>query len=553
MATYNQPQRNIGNRIADMTSGPPADGGQTLNLSGSEALEFVLDKIAEALILSPLINTTAVEDNQKFIRNGQLQLGAGTGVLALYQKDIKGNSEDTGEVFTLDDGTTISEFQTLVDTITNFNTVVIDVSGTSDNIRISLLADGVPNGGVSITQIISGMNNPLNVSQFIPLSQQQSNVNIDKAEEFLDTNIFELLPTGDTRQERIIKFFQELNVLLPPELPQFDMNEDGMVDRTPAGNWTGQGEYTSDNSIVNEENRDDGFIHRIKSNADSTNEPLTIEDIYNTIRPYLDDILEEPISPEDERPEYQNQSSGYLQFRNLNQGIVIRNTNKELMDNLNPETRDYLTTGFTIGVWVKFLDKISEGTLFNFGNPLRGDDTAFGIRLETYVLNKDDLCPHTDYTTWEDAANDNGYAKDFFNLESTARFIRLIVEDNGILRDSHVGAPLLSNSANETIFGKLQGQIPLIGDSSDNSSRLLNSTFIPLDFQEWYFICASFNPTIDEDNSFTSGMIGNEMYWMNHVNPDSPDNFLANSGLGNKCKVEIISRTDLLKSKGFKI
>jgi len=227
---YNPPQRNTQSRIAgNLNNTPPPPGSEqqdTLNLSGSEALEFVLDKIAEALILSPLINTTAVEDNQKFIRNGQLQLGAGTGVLALYQKDIKGNSEDTGEVFTLDDGTTISEFQTLVDTITNFNTVVIDVSGTSDNIRISLLADGVPNGGVSITQIISGMNNPLNVSQFIPLSQQQSNVNIDKAEEFLDTNIFELLPTGDTRQERIIKFFQELNVLLPPELPQFEIGLD---------------------------------------------------------------------------------------------------------------------------------------------------------------------------------------------------------------------------------------------------------------------------------------------------------------------------------------
>ena len=553
MATYNQPQRNIGNRIADMTSGQTPGGEQTLNLSGSEALEFVLDRIAEALILSPLINTTAVEDNQKFIRNGQLQLGAGTGVLALYQKDIKGNTEDTGEVFTLDDGTTISEFQTLVDTITNFNTVVIDVSGTVDDVRISLLADGVPGGGVPITQIVSGMNNPLNVSQFIPISQKQSNVNIDKAEEFLDTNIFELLPTGDTRQERIIKFFQELNVLLPPELPVFDQDGNGMVDRALDGDWTGKGTYTFNNSIVNEENRDDGFIHRIKSNADSTNESLTIEDIYNTIRPYLDDILEEPISPDDGRPEYQNQSSGYLQFRNLNQGIVIRNTNKELMDNLNPETRDYLTTGFTIGIWVKFLDKISQGTLFNFGNPLRDDDTAFGIRLETYVLNKDDLCPHTNYTTWEDAAKDNGYAENFFESESTARFVRLIVEDNGTLRDSHTGAQLISNLGDETIFGKLQGEIPLIGDTSNNSSRLLNSTFIPMNFQEWYFICATFNPLIDEDNSFIDGVIGNQMYWMNHVNPDSPDNFLANSGVGNKCKVEIISRTDLLKSKGFKI
>ena len=57
-----------------------------------------------------------------------------------------------------------------------------------------------------------------NVSQFIPLEKQQSNVDIEKAEEFLDTNIFELLPSGDTRQARIIRFFQELNALLPPTI-----------------------------------------------------------------------------------------------------------------------------------------------------------------------------------------------------------------------------------------------------------------------------------------------------------------------------------------------
>ena len=31
----------------------------------------------------------------------------------------------------------------------------------------------------------------------------------------------------------------------------------------------------------------------------------------------------------------------------------------------------YLSKGFTISQWIKFRDKVSQGTLFNYGNPLR--------------------------------------------------------------------------------------------------------------------------------------------------------------------------------------
>ena len=64
---------------------PLTEQQENLGLTDSEKYEFVFDRIAEALIESPLINTTSVETNQKFIRDGQLQLGQGTGVLALYQ------------------------------------------------------------------------------------------------------------------------------------------------------------------------------------------------------------------------------------------------------------------------------------------------------------------------------------------------------------------------------------------------------------------------------------------------------------------------------------
>ncbi len=42
--------------------------------SSGNNLEDLLDLIAIALIQSPLVNTSDVENNQKFIRDGQLQI-----------------------------------------------------------------------------------------------------------------------------------------------------------------------------------------------------------------------------------------------------------------------------------------------------------------------------------------------------------------------------------------------------------------------------------------------------------------------------------------------
>ena len=39
--------------------------------------------------------------------------------------------------------------------------------------------------------------------------------------------------------------------------------------------------------------------------------------------------------------------------------------------------------------------------------------------------------------------------------------------------------------------------------------------------------------------------------WLNHINANGE--FTNFSGLGNRCKVEIISRTDLLRARGFKV
>ena len=61
--------------------------------------------------------------------------------------------------------------------------------------------------------------------------------------------------------------------------------------------------------------------------------------------------------------------------------------------------------GFTVTMWVRFLDKTSKGTLFNYGNPLRSYDPK-GFRLETYVLNKDDMMSDGE-TSWGEAAGYN--------------------------------------------------------------------------------------------------------------------------------------------------
>jgi len=552
-------------------------------------LEGLLDSIADALIKSPLINTIDVKANQKFIRDGNIKTGQGSGLLALYQKDVEANVED--------------DLQSVANQING--SFQVDISaGIDDTVSISVSGGGIENGILDITNLVIGEGNPLNVSQFIPIQKQKSNVDIEKAEEFLDTNIFELLPESDTRHNRIIRFFDELNTLLPPTIPNFGTP----VNRDNDENWIDAEQYSQDNSIsYTQDNPDESnideeqaFIHRLTDTANERNKTRTIEEIYNTILPYLTDILEDPIEPQDNRPEYENQSSGYLQFRNPNQGIIVRNTNEEFIQGLDPSNPTWLTTdyngllntysgdaapydntanfildeagtGFTITMWVRFLDKTSSGTLFNFGNPTRTDN-PFGFKLETYVLNKNDAyASSTQDTTWGEFIENHthqvgpGFDERIFTDSDVNRFVRLQVREFGDyttgqdygLRDSHVGV-----CGDITLDGNVLGggggrKSYNIGDFNNNyhdELRLLQSTYIPEDFNEWYFICASYNPTILEGESIAFGddLSYNPDFWLNHVNPFD-DNIVANSGYGNKCKVEIISRTDLLRARGFKV
>ena len=579
-------------------------------MTPEERLELLLDLVAEELIESIHVDSNDVADAQKFILNGQLQQGGGVGVLALFQKDIEANKDDLQITTTDQNNEPIPTIQNIANNI-DFDTLEI-IIGNGPTININ--DGGTYVEGLSITEYLFGENNPLNVSQFITLEKQQSIVDVERANEYLDTNIFELLPTGDTRQARIIRFFQELNALLPPtiETEQWDTDNDGNVDRLIDGTWSGAEQYSQDNSISYAQDNTDGnideedaFIHRLKDTANDTNSSRTIEDIYNTVRPYLRDILEDTPGLEG-LPEYENQSSGYLKFRNLNQGIIVRNTNQEFVQGLDPNNPTWLTTdyiglidsynndgapydntqnfilnnagtGFTITMWVKFLDKVSEGTLFNYGNPTRTNN-PFGFKLETYVVNKDDptiegTSGGTDYTNFGEFVDANAYLSDTLNLfqnTNSERFVRLQVREFGQdvtaqnydrgFRSSEVGNPTLS---------KYTWNAPELNKETPAGSdlRLLNNAHIPEDFNEWYFICASYNPLITEPNGESGGLYdnlngydlspasnrdaGNEpLFWLNHINPNTGA-YETNSGYGNKCKVEIISRSDLLRARGF--
>ena len=549
-------------------------------------LEEVLDKIADSLILDAenlgVVNPDLVMANQKTIREGLVSLGRTNAErLLLYQQDTKANAEDL--IFT-----TEAEGLTLGQIVENFNTVDASI----DDILVNLANTGTTEDPIidivlyysealqyNVTTILSDDNlNPINISQFVTISQQQTVVDPEKAFDYLDTTIFELLPTTQTRQERINKLFEELNILLPPDTPEFDINpKDNKVDRDSDGNWILNNQYYLNNSIsATQDNPDQAgideassFITRLKSNANDLNFNKTIEDIYNTVTPYLTDLLENQSEIQDERPEYQESSPGYLRFRNPNQGIIVRNINNEFIEGLNPLSHDYLDTGFTIAMWVRFKDKVSEGTLFNFGNPVRGKN-PFGFRLETYTLGRDEQTgvPYDpdgdgmpDFPTWGQYSSEIAQEHNYYLKTDTERFVRLIVNDNGFLRDSHVGHPGRSKTSD----------VPGHSIDSDTDLGLMSATWVPENFNEWYYIVATFNPDVVEDDYVTSGtnntgtnpahgmclQIANEhqcnktpYFWRNNIDGDG---YTHQSLQGNKCKVEIISKTKLLRARGYKV
>ena len=185
-------------------------------------------------------------------------------------------------------------------------------------------------------------------------------------------------------------------------------------------------------------------------------------------------------------------------------------------------------------MWVRFVGKTGRGTLFNFGNPL-AEETPYGFRLETITRK-----------------NTEGQYK---------RIVRLVLYDHisGKLYDSSFGAETRNR------YNTIENNAPAFNDFTfpPAPARFNDYVQVPTtDLNEWFFICATYDPTIDEEGSFEEPYFTlfrrNKQFWLNHVEAEFSaagleDNFVANSGLGARCKVEIISRSDLLRARGFKV
>jgi len=551
-------------------------------------VEQILDLLADTLINKPEVDLPMVRQNQKTIRNGLIQLGRDNSEkLILFEKDVKANEEDFLDEDTGQSLTSIVEaFAEDLDISQCDFDIVFDSSGETPIISSIIL--NANNNYIPMTNIFYNgeTGNPINLSQFMNLQELTQDIDIGLAEEYLDTTIFELLPEMTLRQQRIIDFFNEFQNLVGPQ-PQFDIDSDGLIDVDGNNVFLDNNIYTENHDISTAQDGDpeigiqeeESFITRLEQDANSNNEQYTLQGLRNTLNDYLQDIDQELPPQQDERPVYRNQSKGYLKFRNLNQGIIIRNTENEFLKGLDPDNPTWLDTGFSITMWVKFLDKSSQGTLFNFGNPFReNQEDAFGFSLETYVLNRDDAVGVGGYeayrsNTWGQIFQDGnqlGLTYDdtepnegFFSEDNAERFIRLVVKDGGKLRGSHVGMPFLDrreglpefNSADQFTDppdGFEIGDLPY-----DHTFGLMTNTRVPIDYSEWYFICATFNPNIQEDLSHSDSGIydvykNNSDFWRGNVFTGG-QGFTHHSTYGAKCKVEIISKTDLLRARGFKV
>jgi len=511
-------------------------------------IEEFFDKLAEKILTSGFIETRQeLFDNQKTIRDGLITRGReNSEQLILYEKDRKANKEDLILLGQESSGVNIAGGLTLEQILARFDSApTIQINNLTDNqiqillqgdvITLTQNADGemvegsIVSDTIDISMILSDPNgnNPLNVSQFMSFLETETQVDPEQANEFLNTTIFELLPGAQTRQERINDFFTEYNILKGDE-PTFDLDGDGLVDDDfssydySLGHDISTAQDNMDATIAEQ----DASITRIQSDENDNNFNQSLEWLRDDLNRYLNDVDGTIVEPDESIADYENASSGYLQFSNLNQGIIVRNTNEEFIEGLDPykieqnmngvdEDDDgnsidsFITTGFTITLWVRFLDKVSEGTLFNFGNPTRTNN-PMGFKLETLV-----------------------------NPDDSARYVRLLVWDGSRYYDSHTGIQN-NNKIDTSTLESL--------DDIDYEQW----TKIPTDFSEWYFICANYNTSVNETDSEL--YVENPDFWLNHIaNSDGSGEYTAYSDYGNRAKVEFISRSDLLRARGYKV
>ena len=159
-----------------------------------------------------------------------------------------------------------------------------------------------------------------NFSQYIDFNETYKKIDNIKAQEVLDTEIFELLPTALTRQQQINDFFSEYENL-KGELPPYEIDTDNNDEVDTMGDITAA-DYSGSHDISSRQNQgisdSDSFITRLDKDANSLNTGKTLQSLRDNLNEYLKDIDAEPeLDPGDNRPEYENQSGGYLKIRHF--------------------------------------------------------------------------------------------------------------------------------------------------------------------------------------------------------------------------------------------
>jgi len=487
-----------------------------------------------------LINS--VEDFRKIISSGGVSTTTGQqNQLVLYQQDYQAQTPPTDFDIVVDNitrcycmGTVVGDGVGDHDSINYFQFEVISQPDTLGYDYFTIESNSYEcEGEISITVTDSILSI---LSQYIPFDYTQINIDPVQANQVLDTNIFELLPRVSERQQQIDSFFTAYSNL-KGEYPTFvDNNQDGLFD-TP----------TDRDAFDIQVRPDDGFIPRLDQPSNSLNDTQNLQWLRDDLNLFLEDVDQRGIDDLDDRPDYEDKSDGYLKIRHMNQFIIVR---KEEGDDVGIQD-SYLEDGFTITMWVKFLDKVNGGTLFNFGNPLRAENPK-GFMLETFVVNTND----GDFFEAPD---------DAFSEGETERFVRLVVREENIdnnyvdgIRDSHFGRENLdrlittggeaSDINDFETLPRNSGGVPAL---EFDINYAFNYTRVPIDLTEWYFIVANYNPTVLEDESgFNDEAVSdNPEYWQWNYDGNTYSSF---TGLGSRCKVEIISKSDLIRARGFK-
>ena len=521
--------------------------------------EQILDRISSLLIenfSNPSLNNLELSEWHQAVVSGSIQYKGTHDVdeIILFGSDVVADREDSRVIQWLYDYMNPPMNDLTADAIT-FN---------PDSLTFLV-------NGVAISSINPDFNSVTlinNFSQYIDFDETYKKIDSVKAQEVLDTEIFELLPTALSRQQQINNFFNEYE-RLKGHLPPYELDNDNNFEpdtMTPGTHAEYSGSHDISAMQIAGTEDDEGFITRLDSGANTGNIGKTLQSLRDDLNLYLKDIDVDPITdPQDDRPLWEHQSPGYLKIRHLNQGMIIRKQEgddigiEQLVRNPidNSWGPSYLQKGFTITMWVKFLDRVNKGTLFNYGNPMRLEQPK-GFKLETFVINKDDELPSQPGVTWSSIA-----PAGYFMNNDYERFVRLIVRDTlskdeevyptGKLYDSHFGMSDFPYNKFIPEFGK--GPTDTVDYKRGNEAYLFTHTRVPIDLDEWYFICASYDPS---RNDIATGGDFEETpeYWNGNIipgtNPLQPT-YTHSSGYGSKCKVEIISKSDLVRARGFKL